>query len=464
MSPAGRMPIRPPSERARWAAVIPLLLLMSGSASGGCVDGGTFQNVGNDTAARFFHRASLLPNGLVMVSGGMRLQLSPLSLVSLSAISFFNPLTNSFSASFAPLGGGPAVSPVLATPRSTHTQTTLADGRVLITGGYVSAAGTSPGVATTSVEVFDPQTGLVSAGPAMAIPRAAHTASLLADGRVVVAGGGTWQVFDAGTGAWSPDHSLQRSRLGQAAVVLPDHDGPGVDAVLLIGGTGSGPDTLEVLHPGTGLSTLVAATLSIGVDDLAAARLPNGRVLIVGGQDATTGNTIDRTYLFDPADSSLSPAPAPPGRSAGIADHQIAVIGSFAMIFGGEQEIAGTDTELNYAAVFDGVAGAWQPALTMNFTHDDFPAVHLNDGRILLIGGGAPFLGQEIPTATCEVFVPASFQPGDMNKDGTTNLLDVPAFSAALLNSQAECLADVNADGRDDGRDIQPFTLAALGP
>ena len=125
---------------------------------------------------------------VTLTVGLTRLQLVPASLISLNNISFYNPASNTFSAQFPPLGGGPNTSPTLATARSNHTQTTLLDGRVLITGGYTGASGTSPGSPIASVEVFNPQTGLISAGPPMASTRVDHTATRLPDGRVVIVG------------------------------------------------------------------------------------------------------------------------------------------------------------------------------------------------------------------------------------------------------------------------------------
>src|SRR5262245_29379580 len=77
--------------------------------------------------------------------------------------------------------------PSMHEPRAAHTATTLLDGRVLIVGGLASNA-------TASAELFDPTTRRFSATASLRTPRASHTATLLADGRVLIAGGynGTW--------------------------------------------------------------------------------------------------------------------------------------------------------------------------------------------------------------------------------------------------------------------------------
>lgn len=428
----------------------------------------TFTNTGNDTAARFFHRASLLADGRAMMTGGMMLQIFPPSLISLSSVSFYDPVTGIFSATFMPTGGGGATTPAMATARSSHTQTTMADGRVLITGGFIGASGTNQGTPTASVEIFDPVTGTMSAGPAMSTPRADHRAALLSDGRVLVAGGSSWQLFDPVSGTWSAAVNLARTRNAHAAVRLDGFDGPGIDAVLLVAGSGSGSTTMEIVHPSSGTSTLMGSTLMIGVDDVAAASLDGGDVLIVGGQDLSNGNTIGLSYRFTPATDTLANVPSPPSRAAGIADHAIVSFGRYAAIFGGEQQVSGTDTELNYSAVFDSAIDDWVYTATMNHVHDDFPAVALNDGLVLLVGGGIPFFGNEAPSNTAELFTLLAVPLGDVNGDDLVTASDILPFVDVVLEpagatARELCAADTNVDQVVDGLDVQEFSVILTG-
>ncbi len=451
------------------AAAILLTALTAGcNTAPAAIIGGTFAPTAIDTASRIFHRASLLNNGWAIVTGGLRLQLVPASLISLNNISFFNPASGTFSAQFPPLGGGPNTSPTLATARSNHTQSTLLDGRVLITGGYTGASGISPGSPIASVEIFNPQTGLISAGPPMASTRVDHTATLLPDGRVVIAGFATWQIFDPASNLWSLEYPLQRSRNAHAAVLLADFAGPAAHRVLLIAGGGSGPNTLELLNPDTGTSTLLAATLTTGVDDLTATRLDDGHVLIVGGQNTATGDTVNLSYLYDPTLDSIAPAPPPPNRAGGISDHQLISTGRYVFIFGGEQQLSGADTELNYAALYDAAVNQWTWQSTMSQARDDAASVRLLDGRILLIAGAIDFLGNEFPTNTAELLTPTSNLLGDVDNNGVVNALDIPPYVSVLTNPAAATLqqfyaADINNDARATGVDTQPF-LSLLAP
>ena len=445
--------------QTRFGAIACVISIFSTAASvetHAQVAGGEFDPADTDVVPRYFHAGGLLQNGVMMVSGGLGLQIIPPSLYSRNHISFYDPLTNTFSASFQPLGGGGSTTPVLALARSSHTQTTLNDGRVLITGGNISASGTNPGTPTNSVEIFDAQTGLVGAGPAMSAARSMHTATLLPDGRVVVTGGSTWQLFNPVANAWSIDLPLQRSRTAHAAVLLQDYAGaPSDDRVLLIGGGGSGSNSMEILNPATSNSTLLTSTLSVGVDDLAAAALDDGRVFICGGQNTSTGDTIADTYLFDPLLDNLTAVADAPNRAGGIADHQIALFGDMVAIFGGEQQTAGVDTILDYVALFDTQNDLWAADGGMLFVHDDFAAVRISDCSVLLVDGGVPLFGQEAPASNCEIFTLQI--EGDVDGDGDVDLSDLATLLANYGLSGPGLPGDIDSDG-----DVDLSDLAAL--
>ncbi len=122
--------------------------------------------------ARARHSATLLSDGRVAVIGGAGPGGTPLA-----SIEIYDPAQDAF-----------LPSPVaLAAPRAGHASVLLPDGRILVIGGQGSPAG---GVAGRSdSELVDVTRATVTAGPALSGPRGGHSATLLPDGRTLVAGG-----------------------------------------------------------------------------------------------------------------------------------------------------------------------------------------------------------------------------------------------------------------------------------
>src|SRR5208283_3128535 len=108
----------------------------------------------------------------------------------------------------------------------------LADGRVLITGGLDSS-----GDPLSSAEIFDPAKGTYSTTGSMKTTRFGHTATLLGNGKVLVAGGnpssigeGTAELFDPATGIFTAAGNMNAQRTGHTATLLKD------GKVLVVGG------------------------------------------------------------------------------------------------------------------------------------------------------------------------------------------------------------------------------------
>jgi WD40 repeat protein len=130
---------------------------------------GTFsQTLSSLATAREWHTASLLPDGKVLVTGGLNSAGN-----AIASVELFDPSSQGFT-----LAKGN-----METARAFHTSTALKDGTVLVTGGD---DGTAP---LGTAEVYDPTTGVFSPTGSMGTARQSHTATLLSDGKVLVIGG-----------------------------------------------------------------------------------------------------------------------------------------------------------------------------------------------------------------------------------------------------------------------------------
>ena len=253
---------------------------------------GTWTTTGSMHTGRVYQTATLLPDGKVLVAGGF---FEPAA-TPLASAELYDPATGTWTPT-GPMGSA----------RYTHTATLLGDGEVLVAGG---AGGPNTGTQSgdgfwKSAEVFHPATGSWTATGEMDGYRLGSTATLLSDGRVLVAGGGTFggrvpfvsaELFDPTSGSWTPTGSTQTLREFSTATLLPD------GKVLLVGGglDGGVPATYaEFYDPSTGTWSS-AGTMVVARAAPTATLLPNGKVLVTGGQDhASVGNALSSAELYD---------------------------------------------------------------------------------------------------------------------------------------------------------------------
>jgi hypothetical protein len=236
---------------------------------------GVFSGTGNMTANRGYHTATLLANGKVLIAGG-----EDQNGVGLASAELFDPSTGTFTQT-----GGMSVG------RCLHTATPLQNGKVLIVGGAPASA-SNPGATAApdpvaTAEVYDPATGIFTATGAMTTLREGHTATLLADGRVLIVGGttstgagdlrptATVEVYDPSTGSFSVTGSMAAARALHTATLLPN-------GTVLVAGGGDENSTAEVYDPATG-SFSTTGGMEIGRSGHTATLLPNGSVLVAGG-------------------------------------------------------------------------------------------------------------------------------------------------------------------------------------
>ncbi len=277
------------------------------------------------------------------------------------------------------VGDWSAVGDLIAA-RGSHTATVLNDGRVLIAGGETSAG------ALNAAEIFDPTNGTIRAtSGTMTVARKNHTATLLDDGRVLLIGGensvgalASAEVYDPVTDTFAPTGAMSSARRFHTATTV------NAKTVVIIGGedgSGKANGSIERYNVSTGEFTVAAARLDAPRAQHTATLLLDGRVFIAGGR---TGSTeLASTSFYDPTADTVSTGPtldAP--RYAHTATR--ALYGDVVLAGGTPDGTQGYDT----VAVFyrDGMMGVAASKLSVaRFGHVTLELA--NSSNLLVLGG-----------------------------------------------------------------------------
>lgn len=283
---------------------------------------------------RNFAQASLLPDGHVLIAGGYNTILG-----SLGSAELYDPGTRTFA----------LLPSSMEAPRELFTATPLADGRVLLVGGF----NTHRGRTQAAAEIYDPALRVFTPTGSLVTDRFGHDAVRLADGRILVVGGTHWfvrlpaaklasaEIYDPLTGRWhetsAPMH-FPRDR--PTATLLPD------GTVLIAGGQNEAgePEQAELFNPKTETFTLLPGKMFSPRMAHAAARLPDGQVLLAGGWSVPLSATTGSVECFDPTSSTFTSGPTLP---QGAHDQALLVFPSgLVLVAGGKQAGGGKETSL----------------------------------------------------------------------------------------------------------------------
>jgi len=326
---------------------------------------------GSMNSARVYHTATLLPDGTVLVSGGLTDHTGNVSSdgSATNSTEIYNPATDTWTLIGA-----------LNTARFGHRSILLPGGQILAVGGGTNES--DPGLGST--ELYDPtispSTGSWTLTGSMQFPRASFTATLLANGKVLVAGGQNGhglrytncELFDPVSGTWTNTGSLNYARYHQTATLLTS------GKVIVTGGIEDTPfptSVAELYDPDTGMWSTNGNTLGDPFVDTATL-LRNGKVLVAGNIF-----TNDSAQLFDPVSNTWTAtgpmiAPRTSHKAVAMASGQVLVVGGNY-----------NSTNVTTAEIYNPVVGQWNSAGTPREVYDVFTAAALlPSGKVLIVG------------------------------------------------------------------------------
>jgi large repetitive protein len=314
----------------------------------------------------------------------------------------------------------------LSTARSLHTATLLANGKVLVVGGInvINPCCTNTG----SAELFDPATGQWSATSSPTTPRANHIAVRLLDGKVLIASGNgnpfgtiltSAELYDPDTGTWSSAGNLSVARQSPKATLLAD------GRALVTGGVVSGgfSNTAEIYDPATGVWSPTGTMNSARVLH-SVTLLSDGRVLVAGGSAANfTPIQQGTAEIYDPATNIWTltgelTVPRQTHTTILLANGKVLVTG-------------GADSQqiLANAELYDPATGQWSATGNLTSPRVLHTLTVLANGKVLAAAGAAANSGSVLKSA--EHYDPA-----------TGNWAATAELKAARLNHTATLLSN----------------------
>nr|UXE44070.1 hypothetical protein Hi04_10k_c1000_00024 [uncultured bacterium] len=337
-------------------------------------------------SARTFHTATVLQDGVVLLAGGNN------GAADVASGEIFDPSASTFT----------SVGTTMTQGRQHHTATRLTDGTVLVAGGK------NAGTPTNSADLYRPSSNTFAGTGSMIDSRASHTATLLDDGTVLVTGGASGpapmfatnalpsaEIFTISNHRFAQlDVGMTSPRVSHTATLLQD------GTVLLAGGS---DDTLtdlataDLYDPVAKTFTATAASMDVARSLHSATALVDGTVLVVGG--ATAGGDVVQADLFDPTPGAFVPTgPMLEPRQF----HTATLLPDARVVMtGGENAVQGA---LDSTEIYDGASYSAGPTLGVARSLHTATPITNGAAKQILIAGGVTAAAGGFVTASAEIY------------------------------------------------------------
>lgn len=380
----------------RWISLLAALATLLVSSLAVAAEAETAQagwsRAGDMAAGGMFFPAIELSSGQVLVASGRTAEL-------------FDPTGATFS------GAGS-----LTVDRGQAFSGTLLDnGKVLLVGGQVGDT------SLASAELYDPATGASTPTGNMSVARSFHSATLMADGRVLIVGGhrsnfrnsalASAEIYDPATGGFAPTGAMSIGRQEHTATLLPD------GRVLVAGGYDDDLDdptaqsTAEIFDPDTG-TFAPTATMASERGNHTATMLRSGKVLIAGGHSGYPGASVASAELYDPSSGAFAPTgDMTDARGA----HSATLLSNGSVLMaGGFTAFPYTGSTLASAEIYEPSTGSFTSTASMHTARGRHAAASLPGGDVLVAGGELGERAEVYSLAVVDTRAPTITTPGDM--------------------------------------------------
>ena len=343
--------------------------------------------------------------------------------------------------------------PAMASPRAQHTAALLRSGEVLVAGGTVSGQGY---VATA--ERFDPATNQWRDAASMHFARAGHTATRLMDGRLLIVGGegdlfeasGSVERYDPEQDRWESMPSLATPRQGHTATLLPD------GRVMVIGGRNDNDTTgsIEIFSPATQQWSAASFYLRTSRHDHTATLRGDGTILVAGGVGAS-GEALVSVEIVDPSGGVT----AGPALASGRTGHSATLLPDGSLLIAGGESATTLDT----VEVLAPAAAAWASADVLSAPRTGHTATLAPGGGVLIAGGNQAGGAVEWITAPVGVWQPRAGLAVARQSHTATLLLDGTVLVAGGSFNGAMALAERYDPAGDRWRTAGPLQQSRRG-